>query len=269
MPVALAGWALTLIDRVILARYVSLADVGFYGIANRVAYLLFLVVGGFGAAWGPFILRLHQENESEAREARGRVLHVWVAGLVVVAAFLSGLAPELVEVIAGRTFLPAADIIPVLVLSLVLIGTGTITGTTLMIAKRSGELAVSAGIATATNVAACFVLIPRYGVQGAAVATLLSSVVSAGVMYWRAQVRLEAPFQWARTAAILLVFLPYGALGWVHGSSLLLSVVGKSLAIATLPVILVLLRFVPREDVRRLIDALRTRRAPNDSDDRT
>ena len=71
IPTALALWALSLIDRVMLARLADLDEVGQYAVANRVAMPVLLIVTALGVAFSPFILSIYQTDPEREKQVAG------------------------------------------------------------------------------------------------------------------------------------------------------------------------------------------------------
>ncbi len=74
---------------------------------------------------------------------------------------------------AGEPFQAAASVVPPLVLAMLFHATTPVTTSVLIVARRTGGLALGALGAVAVNVVACLVLVPLWGITGAAWATVL------------------------------------------------------------------------------------------------
>jgi O-antigen/teichoic acid export membrane protein len=241
---ALGGWSLVLVDRVILAQFVSLPEVGFYGLANRLAGVLLIATYAFGTAWAPYILGLHAEDPRAEARIRADVLRHWLAGTAVMAVLVAAVSREAVEIIAGAEFVPAAEVIPVLALAYLLFATLTVTQTPFLIEHRTGEMARLSIVAAVVNIGACFVLIPPWGIHGAAIATVAGFGFQAAAYYRRSQQRLPAPYDGRRMATAIGMALPFLAVGWIDVDPVVLGVVLKVAAAAAFAVLLVVLRIV-------------------------
>ena len=82
-------------------------------------------------------------------------------------------------------------------------------------ARRTQFNWVVTGIAGVVNLGLCFGLIPRYGMMGAAVATIASYVVMFVGMAWWSQRVYPVPYQWRRVgtaAAVAVVIVTAGKL---------------------------------------------------------
>jgi O-antigen/teichoic acid export membrane protein len=121
-------------------------------------------------------------------------------------------------------------------------------------AKRTQFNWVITGFAAVVNVALNLILIPPYGIMGAAVATVASYVVMFLGMTWYAQHVFPTPYQWRRVltavAAALALLLTGRALGGLA--------VALALSLAYPLALLLLGFFLPEERSRLRAGRLRT-----------
>ena len=214
MLTGVAGWAVMFVDRVLLTRYVSLTEIGYYGIANKVALVLNLAIYSFGAWWPPHILRLHAEDPAAGRELRGTMLNRFLAGVAVLGLPAGALAPELVRVIAGDDFLPGARTIPILVVAFLCLCSLPVTQIAMLVTDRTRALVPPAVAAAVVNVGGCVLLCPRFGIAGAAWATAAAFATQAVGYYVLAQRLDRVDFHLRRTAVLAVLVGPVLALGW-------------------------------------------------------
>lgn len=210
---ALAGWSLVLVDRVILVQFEPLRELGYYGLANRLANVLLIATYAFASAWSPYILDLHKEDPQGERQVRADVLRHFVAGMATVAVFVALFSREAVTLLAGERFVPAASVVPTLALGYLLFSTLNVTQVPFLIEHRTGQMAWLSVAAAIVNIVACLALIPIWGIQGAAIATVLGFGFQAAAYYWGGQRLRPAPNDCRRLAAILALSLPFLAAG--------------------------------------------------------
>jgi O-antigen/teichoic acid export membrane protein len=78
----------------------------------------------------------------------------------------------------------AEKVIGLLVLSTIAYGAYLILNIGLMVAKKTSYTSISVAAGAILNLVLNFVLVPRFGIMGAAVATLISYCVSVAAVYW-------------------------------------------------------------------------------------
>ncbi len=91
---------------------------------------------------------------------------------------LALLAPWLVRLLFGEAYLASVGAFRVLVLSAPFVALGVLSSAWLVLRRRTGHALRRTLLGLATNIALNFVLIPAWGIAGAAVATLLAQVVA-------------------------------------------------------------------------------------------
>jgi O-antigen/teichoic acid export membrane protein len=151
--------------------------VGLYGSAYRVVQVPLAAFNAVTFAAFPVLARLHRGNPEAVRDVTGRLVGwAFVAG-VVVAAALSLLSGPLVRALYGEAYAPAAAALAVLAFVVPLDFLVSTIGTSYVASGLERPLAVCAGAAAVLNLAANVLLIPRFGMLGAAWATIGTYVV--------------------------------------------------------------------------------------------
>jgi O-antigen/teichoic acid export membrane protein len=220
VPAILAAWALALVDRIILSRLGSLAQVGQYAIANRLASLLMIALTAFLFALTPFLLSTYAEDPAQEKAARARTLTYLTFILSLGGLVLTLFAKELIDVVAPR-FNEAYKAVGPLMLGAVGYGLVTVLTVGFSIARKTGRLALLAVVAAAVNIGLNFALIPPFGIVGAGFATAVGYAVLAASYYWVSQRIYPTPYEPRKVLTTLALasvlgvagVLPLGPLG--------------------------------------------------------
>ena len=187
-PAGIAGMMLQVINRPILASLRGDAEVGIFQANYRLGIFMMLLVSMFDFAWRPFLLQ-HAQDE-DARPLFARVMTYFVLVATGVFLVLSFFLADIVRwpIFGGHSiidprFWEGMDIIPVILLAYVFLGIYNNLIAGIYIEKKTGKLPLVTFTAAALHVVANYLLIPPFGLMGAAFATLVSYVVMAGMMY--------------------------------------------------------------------------------------
>ena len=218
VPAGIALWLVWFIDRVMLARLASLDDVGQYAIANRLATVLLLAVLAFNLAFGPFILALHAQDHELERRVRAQTSLLVVALLAVLGVALSLFAREIIGLVAPR-YDRAHLVVGLLSLSIVIYGVYPVVSTGLSIARRTTFLGAVSIAAAGVNVGLNLVLIPAWGMVGAAVSTVGAFAVLTGGTAIAAQRIDPVDYPLGRLALVLVSAVGAGAAAFVSTGS--------------------------------------------------
>jgi O-antigen/teichoic acid export membrane protein len=246
IPAGLAGIAIQVIDRPILKALTDDATVGIYQANYRLGIIMMLCVSMFDYAWRPFFLT--QAKEEHARELFARIFTYFMGALLFVFIAVSLLVHDLVrvELFGAYFFNPAywdgVMIVPWILLAYVFTGAYVNFVVGVNIEKKTQYLPYVTGAGAAVNVGANYLLIPSFGMMGAAYATLLSYVVMAVGMYLASQRFYRVEYEWkkiVRMATITVVVM--GVAGWmglepltVTGLLLKLALAGSFLALVVI-----------------------------------
>lgn len=217
VPAGIAGIAMQVIDRPILKALTDDATVGIYQANYRLGVLMMLVVGMFDYAWRPFFLS--HANDPDAKPLFARVFTYFVAFMSFILVSVSLFIDDLVRIqIFGRYFIHpdywgGLSIVPWILLSYVFTGAYVNFVVGVYLEKKTKYLPYATGAGGAVNVAINFWLIPKFGMLGAAYATLLSYIVMAVGIYFASQKFYYVEYEWSKIIrsafATVIVFFAY------------------------------------------------------------
>jgi O-antigen/teichoic acid export membrane protein len=237
VPATLASWALALVDRIILARLGSLAQVGEYAIANRLAGLLTIGMTAFLFALTPFLFATYSEDPAQEKAARGRTLTYLTFVLALTGLVLTLFSREILTVIAPR-FENAYKAVGPLMLGMLAYGLVALLSTGIALARSTGRGALLTVLAAGINIGLNFALIPPFGIVGAAVATAVGYGFLAIAYYLLSQHVYPTPYEPKKALLIVGAASVFGALGAVPLESETLAVIVKLAAIAGFVVVI-------------------------------
>jgi O-antigen/teichoic acid export membrane protein len=196
MPSALFLWVTNFSDRFFLVKLADTTEVGLYSVGVRIASAMVLLLTAFRTAWPAFAYSIR--DEEEARQTYAWVLTYLVALSSWIATALALLSPWLVGWLAAPEFASASRVVGPLAFAAVSFGGFMVVSIGLGRARRTQFNWVVTGAAAVVNVVLNLLLIPPYGMMGAAVATVAAyTVMFAGITWWAQRV-YPVPYQWRR-----------------------------------------------------------------------
>jgi O-antigen/teichoic acid export membrane protein len=203
VPAALALIVVNFSDRFFLVHFTDLAEVGRYELGVRIASAMVLLLTAFRTAWPAFAYSI--EDEDEAKGTYGFVLTYLVLVASWLALALGLLSPWLVRLLApgNSDFWPGGDVVAPLAFASAAYAGYVVVSIGIGRARRTGFNWVVTGIAALVNVGLNLVLVPAYGMEGAAAAMLSAYAVLFAVMGWHAQRIYPVPYQWRRVGTAL------------------------------------------------------------------
>ncbi len=210
IPSGLASMTMELIDRYMLRGMKGLEVVGIYNAGYKLGLFMLLVVMAFKFAWQPFFLKLGRD-EQRARKSFAAVLTYFVlAGgflLLVVSFFVDELVRFQVGglTVFGPEFWTGTRIVPVILLAYVMMGVYLIFLPGIYLKKKTRYVPLFTGLGAAVNVLGNLLLIPRWGIMGAAWATFAGYLVMAFTLYIVVQRIFPVQYQYGRLAKLVFV----------------------------------------------------------------
>ena len=251
VPAAVALWALSLVDRLMLQDLASISDVGQYAAANRVAMVVQLGTTGFLLALAPYLLAIYSDNRELEKVTRGRTLTYLAFTLGAVALVLTLLAHELIQILApdyGDAYLAVGPV----AFGWVAFGVSSLVMAGISLARRTVWFALLAGAAAAFNIGLNLVFIPAWGMVGAAVATTAAYGLLAILYYIVAQRLYPTPYEPWRVVAVLALAAVWSAPGYVVYDSPVVAVLVKLGAVAGFVASVLLTRTLGTPELREL-----------------
>ncbi len=257
-----------MIDRFFLERFAKARDVGVYAIANTlVSVVSVLATVPFSQVWT--VMRFSVMNEEGAEEYYSRVLTYITFVSMFLSLGVAAVAGDGLLRFARSDYWPAAGIIPLLALAMVLDSAARVLNIGITLKKRTIYAPITIAAALVFNIALNFALIPRYGSWGAALSTLLSYAAFCGLRYWASNRFYKVDYEWGRVFAIGatggLIVAAYYAIDYLRGDLnvmsyddphrrrlIYLSVAVKVALALAFPLVLLALGFYDERERRRL-----------------
>lgn len=204
VPAALALWAINFIDRLFIGQYRGQAEVGIYSVAVRISSAIVFLMIAFRLAWPAFAYSIRDDREARRTYAYVLTYLLYVCCWISVA--LAALAPWLVRLLAPAAgFHRAAEAIAPLAFAATAYAGYTVLAIGVGRARRTQFNWLVTGVGAAVNIGLNVLLIPRYGMMGAAVATLAAYVVLFVGMFVNSQVVYPVRYQWRRVLTLTAV----------------------------------------------------------------
>jgi len=212
----LAGVALLYGDRGMVRHYLGEQALGYYTAAYSLSnYVNDFVTAPLGMAITPIYLRIWaKEGREQTSKFLTLSLDMFLMAATLVLAVTGLVCQDSLVLLASPKYAAAGPLIPVLVAAMLIYTTTQFLSAGLLIAKRTGTMALVMLGATALNLGLNAVLLPRIGLQGAPVAALVSRALCIGVL-WRLSARI---LPLSLKSAGLLRYAACGLTAWLVAS---------------------------------------------------
>jgi len=175
--------SMDLIDRFIIKIFHGEGMVGIYGAGYKMAMVMALAVGAFRFAWHPFFLSIATKDDAKKIYARVLSYYVLASGWIYLTfSFFAGdLAtlplPFTDGYLIDSKYWDGVTIVPIVMLAYVFYGVYVNFIVGIYLKKKSKYLLFVTGFSALANVGLNFLLIPKYGMAGAASATVIAYAI--------------------------------------------------------------------------------------------
>lgn len=174
-PLILTGFMIIIFmrtDQLMLGQMIGDTEVGIYSAATRIAEIWYFIPMSVAASVFPALITSKQNSETQYM-ARLQALYsamTWMS--LAFAGFISFFSPHIVRLLYGPEYSAAAPVLTLSAWGGVFVAQGVARGKWIIIENLQHYTMWYIGGAAAINIALNLILIPKYGSQGAALASV-------------------------------------------------------------------------------------------------
>jgi len=190
-------------DRWMLRAWSGLDEVGLYAVAFHIAAVVGMVVLAFGKALTPMVYQNYRSADTAHNVSK--IFEYFLVLTLILVSFISLFAHELIQILTGPGYEAAEQVIGILAISAMLMGI-YVFAPGLGIAKKTKTIAKINILAASVNIILNAILIPKFGMQGAAVATLCGGFTMASLYFMLGSKEYPIPYRPSRCLIAALLF---------------------------------------------------------------
>ncbi len=250
---SLAGMLLTVGNRYVLKLLTDYHEVGLYNLGHKVGSLFnVLLIQSFSLGLLPLIYKAY--GEPGDRRYYSKMLTYFGFVLVWSGLALGLYSTELIHRFAlNSDYWPATSIVPIIILAYVFSGGNWLVSLSMYLTEKTQVVAWNNIIAVIVSLGLNFLLIPFFGMAGAAWAMLISFILLYGISYFKAKVYFPVPYENIKLLKILIAgcalygisrFLTFKQVWIVYGL--------KAVLFLLFPVLLFAWRFFEPVEIERI-----------------
>lgn len=205
VPWTLSNFLIVFSDRYFLKNFTGDAAVGVYALAYRFSMLMNAFgFQPFDLVWGP--RRFEVVKRPDGIETIRRVFGYFTIGLGYLALLIALFSGDVIRVMARQTgFHDAGAIVPILVLAQIFYYQASFPNLSMLVTERTKVMGALSLVPAAIVLGLNALLIPRYGIYGAACATLLAYALRFVVVWAVAQRIRRFEYGWGRVGGTYLL----------------------------------------------------------------
>lgn len=257
VPHQLSGWALSMSDRLILNRFVSLEQQGLYALGYRFGMFLDVLLQSINLAWAPMFYRM-ASSEKEAPQMIAKITTYYWCVILFLGLGISSLSKDVIRIMAKPAYYPAHQIVTIVVIGFLIHGLYFMVVNQLFYAKETKQLPIYTLISAGTNIGLNLVTVPVYGIVAAAWNTTLGYTLLFLLVFNHSRKIYPIPYEYRRlgllTFCALAVYFP---IGFIQFANPFINLALRSLALSAYPLSLFLLHFFTAQELNTFKGLLR------------
>ena len=165
--------------KIMIGKMLTDTDVGLYSTATAICSMWIFVPVAIINSFRPTVMTIKQSGNEELYDKRLKQLYSFIIWLCIfVAGFVFILAPFIVRVLYGEAYLGSVTPLRIAIWLEVFSMIGTARGIWILCENKNKYVKYYLAIGAIVNLVLNFVLIPTYGIDGAAFATLITQIVT-------------------------------------------------------------------------------------------
>lgn len=255
---ALAGMILNMGDRYVLKILGNYKEVGLYNLGYKIAGVLNMVfIQSFRLGLRPVAYKIF--NEKGDKKFYSKMLTYSMFILIWFGLGISIIGKELIKTLAlNSEYWLAYSVVPYIILGYIFNGARSVVNISLYLTHKTSLIAYTTIGAAILNILLNFLLIPKYHIIGAALATIISFMVLYFISYSIAQKQYNIPYENKKIFLMLIIgFILFIISSFTTNMNILSRFPIKFLIFGSFPVLLYLCGFFDPVELRRLLGSIR------------
>jgi len=202
------GYIISYTDTILISFFRTLEEVSLYQTAQPIAAILWLFSGSLVVVLFPLIAEAKTNNMKAVEEGMAFIYrYIWL--VIIPASFIAfSFSTEILMVLFGPAYIGGVVVLKILSIGAIFFSITQINGTVLNSLGHPDNYKNVVYLGAAVNVIGNLLLVPPYGIDGAAAATLVSYLIMLIGSFWelRKFTKIKIPFEgWAKTVLAGLI----------------------------------------------------------------
>lgn len=204
IPNTIMWWVMSVSDRYILIYYMGLSANGLYAVANKFPAIISTFHAIFFKAWQ--VSAIEEYDSSHRDEYYTNVFNLFFFAMIIFSSFYMIFNKLIIKILVSNEFYAAWQYAPILVLGALFCGFSSFLGTNYIAMKKTTGALYTSLAGGITNILLNILLIPKYGIYGASIATMISFITMWGLraIDTRKYVKIEYPL-FKMTVSLILI----------------------------------------------------------------
>ena len=205
IPNTMMWWLVSALNRPVMECHLDYSAIGIYAVANRFPSVITMVFSVVAVAWNISVFEEYGKDDYE--DFYKKTFRMLFLMIVIVASSVIVFSELVVSLFAAPEFIDAWNYMVILIIGAVFSCMSGFFGTNFGVVKKSKYFFYSSVWGAVTAVLCNFILIPLYGLWGAAISVLLSYVVMMVSRYFYSKkfVKISISSEITKYALVIIV----------------------------------------------------------------
>ncbi|MDX1461540.1 MAG: polysaccharide biosynthesis C-terminal domain-containing protein [Marinirhabdus sp.] len=203
LPHNLSGWAMNMVDKIMLNTIDSLSVVALFDVGSQIGKIVNMISLGVNSAYAPWFFDQVKNDENSKINIAAITLKI-VMLYSIIGVVVSWIAPEFIQIISKPAYHDTWKIVPIITTAFVINGF-YFTFSYVFFLDKTKYLPVLTLVGAIVNIILNYLLITEYSYLGAAIASLLTKVFFASLVYYFSQKLYAIPYRLWRIVSVITV----------------------------------------------------------------
>ena len=177
IPNSLMWWLVGALNRPLMEKYLGMHSVGLFAVANKFPAILSMTFSIFSVSWQISVLEEFEKDEYEY--FYNKIFRYMMTGLLLLFLIITIFSKLIVRMFAASYFYEAWKYIPLLSLGVIFLSISGFSGSNFSASRESKYFFYSSIWTIISSIILNFILIPIFGIMGAAISVLISYMIMA------------------------------------------------------------------------------------------
>lgn len=252
IPSQLGNFAVGISDRYFLKTYLSIADAGVYSVGYRFGTITSsFIASPFSQIWDPRRLEAYKKPNSEV--IFGKIFTYFLFLMIFAGLIVATVTREILVMMTPKAYWNAYTIVPIIVLSITIFSLHNHFNLGIMIHKKTKYYSYVDTFNGFFILLLNFVLIRKFGIYGAAIATLVAHSFRSTMIYLLSRRHYKIYFEFRRILVLLAsASIIYYISWWLNFNSILVSFITKFFLMLMFPLVIFMFGFFSKEEIAKI-----------------
>jgi O-antigen/teichoic acid export membrane protein len=207
VPYVLSNWVMNMSNRIFIDRYFTPADNGIYSLGFKIASVTTMLTTAIALSYFPYFFKLaNSEDQTFARKELYKNNNLIIIVLIFLSFLIALFSKDLVCLFMSAKYRETFKVIPLLVMANLFVQFIALVNLSFSQAKKTSQLMYIVMVTAVINIIANALLIPHFGLYGAAYASIVSQGIYFLIGHYYSKRYYYIKFNWLAIFGISLTF---------------------------------------------------------------